>query len=300
VRTLTALALSLIPLCGCSSSGGGAGGGSSTSGTGGAPVIGGDRPVEVIVPSSLKPGTKVPLVIMLHGYSVNGKVEEVYLQLSALAESRGFLYAHPDGTIDKDGKYFWNATDACCDMYGTMVDDSAYLSSVIDQIKANYPVDPRRVYVLGHSNGGYMSYRMACDHGDQIAAIASLAGAMWQDTSKCKPKGPVSVLEIHGTADDSVAYDGVTGMGAYPGAEATVADWVAIDGCAAAADTSAPPLDLDDTLAGHETKVERWQKGCAMGSSVELWTIAGGHHVPSLTLAFRLDLVEWLLAHPKP
>src|SRR5262245_36815191 len=152
-----------------SSSGSGSGGGG---GAGGGAVIGGDRPVTVIVPSSYKPGVPSPLLVMLHGYSINGQVEELFLQLAPVAEAKGFLYAHPDGTVDKDDKYFWNATDACCDKYMTGIDDSAYLSSVIEEIKAHYSVDPRRIYVTGHSNGGFMSYRMACDHADQIAAIA--------------------------------------------------------------------------------------------------------------------------------
>lgn len=197
---------------------------SGSGGSGGASPIGGDRPVEVLVPASLKPGVPAPLVILLHGYSVNGNVEELYLQLAPLAEERGFLYAHPDGTLDRDAKYFWNATDACGDLFASGVDDSAYLASVIDQIEARYSVDPKRIYLVGHSNGGFMSYRMACDHADKIAAVASLAGAMFLDTSKCKPSSPVSVLQIHGTSDPEVLYD-ASAADAYPGAETTTKDW---------------------------------------------------------------------------
>ena len=288
-----------------SSSSSGAGG---AGGAGGAAPIGGDRPVTVFVPSGVKPGVPAPLVILLHGYSVAGLVEELYLQLQPLAEKHGFYYAHPDGTIDKSHNYFWNATDACCNFDGSTVDDSAYLASVIAEIQAQYSVDPKRIYLIGHSNGGYMSYRMACDHPGTIAAIASLAGAMWEDPSKCAAssgKAPVSVLQIHGTADPEVLYagspgSGTPGNGPYPSAETSVKDWAKLDGCALTPDSSAPNLDLDTQLAGAETTVERYAQGCKPGGGAELWSIQGGTHVPQVGDTFREAVIGWLLAHPKP
>lgn len=279
-----------------SSSGGAGGAGGAPEG----PPIGGDRPVIVLVPSTVKPDVPAPLVIMLHGYSVNNVVEEIYLQLAPLAKTRGFLYAHPDGTIDKDGKYFWNATDACCDRYSTGVDDSGYLARVIKEIKARYNVDPKRVYLFGHSNGGFMSYRMACDHADEIAAVATLAGAMFADVSRCKPAAPVSVLQIHGTADQEVLYAGDTMAPGYPSAAVTVKDWAELDGCASTPDTSAPGLDLDEALPGAETRVERYAQGCKPGGGAELWSIQDGVHIPALSTDFREKLIDFFYAHPKP
>ena len=130
--------------------------------------IGGDRPVTVHVPASYVAGVATPLVILLHGYGASGAVQDLYFGLTALADSRGFLYAHPDGLVDADGKRYWNATDSCCDLGGTKVDDSTYVSSLIKQVQARYSVDPKRIFLVGHSNGGFMSYRMACDHADRI------------------------------------------------------------------------------------------------------------------------------------
>ncbi len=149
----------------------------------------------------------MPLVVLLHGLGSSGATMEEYFQLQPLAESKGFLLALPDGTKHADGARFWNATDACCG-FGSTVDDVAYLGSVIDEVEGARNVDRSRVYVMGHSNGGFMSYRMACDVADRVAAIASVAGATWADPSKCTPSEPVSVLQVHGTADEGIRYDG--------------------------------------------------------------------------------------------
>ncbi len=288
-------------------SSGGSSGGSSSGSSGGDAAspddggIGGSRPVKVHVPPSYVAGTAMPLVILLHGYSVTGNTEELYLGLTSLADARGFLYAHPDGLVDTTGNQYWNATDACCDLGGTGVDDSTYLSTLIKQIQAHYTVDPKRIFFVGHSNGAFMSYRMACEHSDQIAAIASLAGAMWSDVAKCAATQPVSVLEIHGTADQTIVYTGGQIQGhAYPSAATSVSDWVKIDGCAATADTSSPNLDLDTSIAGAETTVTKYASGCKPGGHAELWSIQGGAHIPSLSPAFSPALIDFLLAHPKP
>lgn len=263
--------------------------------------IGGDRPVAVHTPPGYVAGVPAPLVLMLHGYSATAALEETYLQLTAQSDTRGFLYATPEGLVDTKGNHYWNATDACCDLDGTRVDDSTYLSNVIKQIEARYSVDPKKVFLVGHSNGAFMSYRMACDHGDQIAAIVSLAGAMFTDVTKCAAKQPVSILEIHGTADATISYTGGSiGPNAYPGATTTVSDWVTIDGCSPTADTSSPPLDVDSTLPGNETTVTKYAAGCMPGGHAELWSIAGGSHIPALTAPTRGELIDFLYAHPKP
>lgn len=283
-----------------SSSGSGAGGGG-----GEAPVVVGDRSAVVHVPTGHAAAGPAPLVVMLHGYSVNGYLEELYLDLTRFADQDGFYYVYPDGTLDQSGKRFWNATDGCCDMFGSGVDDSAYLSALISAIEARYPIDPKRVYLVGHSNGGFMAYRMACDHADQIAAIVSLAGATWNDPSKCKPSSPVSVLQTHGTDDKEVLFAGDPGSGtplsgAYPGAETTVKDWASLDGCVTTPDLSAPPVDFVSSIDGPETTIERYQAGCQSGTDVELWAIHGGGHIPGIDDRWRAAMLQFLLSHPKP
>src|SRR5580700_7872847 len=154
-----------------SSSAGGAGGAGACTQT----TFGGSRPVTLHVPATYSCATAAPLVIMLHGYGSTGASEEAYLNITDESDKRGFLYAHPDGTKDTLGIEFWNATNACCNDFGSTVDDSSYLDGLVHEIEGAYDVDEKRVYFVGHSNGGFMSYRMACDHAGDIAAIASLA-----------------------------------------------------------------------------------------------------------------------------
>jgi polyhydroxybutyrate depolymerase len=243
----------------------------------------------------------MPLVVMLHGYGASGAIEEGYLGLTSVSDQRGFLYVHPDGTVNQSGLRFWNATPACCNFFASTVDDSGYLSSVISGVAARYSVDAKRVYIVGHSNGAFMAHRMACDHAGQIAAIASLAGAMFEDISRCAPSSPVSVLQIHGTADDTILYNGGTILAnTYPSAPTTVADWVSIDGCTDVPDLSAPALDLVNTLPGAETTVTQYAAGCTAGSTVELWTMEGASHIPAFTPQFAPDVIDFFFAHPKP
>src|SRR5262245_47224615 len=134
-------------------------------------------PVTVHVPPGYTGETAVPLVLLLHGYGASGILEEHYMNLSAQADADVFLLALPNGTKDRFGLRYWNATDACCSHGRDFPDDSTYLLDVIDRLSAIYNVDPLRIFVVGHSNGAFMAHRLACDHADRIAAVVSLEGA---------------------------------------------------------------------------------------------------------------------------
>jgi polyhydroxybutyrate depolymerase len=237
---------------------------------------------------------------------------EDYLRLGQVAAERGITFAAPDGTVDSDGNQSWNATDACCDLDHAGVDDAGYLAGLVDEIDAVANIDPKRVYLVGQSNGGFMSYRMACEHADVVAAIVSLAGATFVEPDDCRPSEPVAVLQIHGTADDVVAYDGgefsdvVDASGAalrYPGARATATDWAAYDGCESELNESDETVDVDALIDGSSGKAEATvarASGCEPGGDVELWTIPEGGHIPSVSGAFAERVVDFLLDHPKP
>jgi polyhydroxybutyrate depolymerase len=260
------------------------------------------RPYRLLVPVHVDPRTPLPLLVALHGYGANAEMLEDYLDdyldLQRVADERRFFVALPDGTFERGGaepRRFWNATDACCNFAGSTVDDVAYLEAVIDDVAARQRVDARRVFVIGHSNGGFMAHRLACES-SRIAAIVSLAGAVWREPARCRPPAPVAVLQVHGDADSIIHYDGgqfLTGA-PYPSARETIAIWAAKNGCAPGRVDGAIALDLDDDLAGAETRVER-----SCGGAVELWTIHGGSHVPRLSAAFSTAVYDFLSAHPR-
>lgn len=258
----------------------------------------GGRPVTVHVPDAYDPARPAPLIVLLHGYSSDAKEQESYFRLTAESDRRGFIYAYPDGSVDSRGNRFWNATDACCAFFRSPPDDSRHLSEVISTLQGSYRIDG--VHLVGHSNGGFMAFRMACDHAGQITAIAALNGASWNDTAQCRPSEPVSVLAVHSSADETVEFGGgALGRAAYPSAATTVAQWRDHNGCTDAG-RDAPALDLVTDVPDAETSVRTYVQGCAGGSSVQAWTINGGRHVPALGSAFAPAVTDFLLSQVDP
>ena len=260
-----------------------------------------DRPYGFKVPRDYDATKPTPLVILLHAYGATGATQDNYFKLGNLADAKTFLFAYPDGTLDSQRKRFWNADDACCDFYKTGIDDVAYARAIIDDISSRYNVDPKRIFIVGHSSGGFMAHRLACELSSRVAGIVSLAGAVWSEAAKCQPSAPVAVLEVHGDADQTVLYVGgqlATTMQPYPGARKTVATWAQNNGCSGALIPTGRTLDLDTTLLGAETKVEA-ASGCT-GGAVELWTIQGGEHIPTLQTSWAETIYGFLAAHPKP
>ncbi len=256
------------------------------------------RPYSEFVPSSYSSKSAVPLVIALHGYSSSGKQLEGFVNFRAVAEQREFILVSPDGTVDATGNQFWNATEVCCNFFSE-VDDDAYLISILNDMESKYSIDSKRIYFVGHSNGGFMSYRMACKHSDRIAAIASLAGATFLNSSDCGAKNPVSVLQIHGTSDTTILYNGGAILGKqYPSATASATQWATFNRCSNNAVARADKLDLVTTIAGSETSIKSWND-CRNGTEVELWTLDQGVHTPALSTTFASTVYDFLASHPK-
>jgi len=258
-----------------------------------------ERPYGVTLPAGHGASSSWPLVVVLHGYSATGAGQDAYLGISAAADARGVVVAYPDGTPDARGFQFWNASDACCNFAKVEVDDVAYLTAVIKDASLRYHIDPKRVFLVGHSNGAFMAHRMACERSELVAGIAALAGVVWDDTTRCTPARAVAVAQIHGDADTVIAYEG--GQlplidRPFPSAAKTFQFWSQTEACTAQVEGS--PIDLDVGLAGAETLVTR-ATGCKPGGAAELWHIQGGQHLPSFGASFAAQVYGFFEAHPR-
>ncbi|MBL8608448.1 MAG: alpha/beta fold hydrolase [Myxococcales bacterium] len=302
VALLSAALTSAVAVAACSPSSRSEPAGEGAEDSGAGRTFGGARPTKVRVPAGYDAKKPAPLLVMLHGYGTAGSLLDFYIKMSSIADAKGFLLVAPDGTFDSKGKRFWNATDACCNYDGSTVDDVAYVAGLVDEIKGAYSVDPARIYVMGHSNGGFMAGRLACDRADLFAAAVDVSGAAFADASRCKPSAPVAFLQIHGTTDATILYAGASAdAGAertYPSAEASVSQWAEKNGCGADR-AFAPPMHVAAGAAGAETKVSR-HAGCAKNGAAELWAVEGAGHLFSFTPEALEATWAFLEAHAKP
>ena len=250
------------------------------------------RGYTVKTPKNYDPKKKYPFILSLHGFTGNGAAQRGFFPLSDLADKHGFLYSYPSG-INRS----WNATNACCD-FANSNDDSTYLRNFILWAAKKYSIDKKRIYVTGLSNGGFMSYRMAQDHADLIAAIAPIAGVGYKKWPR-QPKQPVSVLHIHGTSDNVIKWNGGRILlRSYPSAQENFENWRKFNQCAKKIETGKIKIDLDRNVRGAETSVTRFTN--KDGSVVsELWRVENGGHVTPPSAEARERIVKWLLARSK-
>ena len=259
------------------------------------------RPYRLVTPAGFDATKPAPLILVLHAYGSDATAIEEYFDLDPVASAHGALVAYPLGTLDSRDKRFWDATNVCCDFDRTGIDDVAYLGALIDDVATHYKVDARRIFVAGQSNGAFMAHRLACDLPDRIAAVVATSGANWAGSLLCQPSQPVAVLQVQGTEDPLVRYDGERlpfGLQLYVSALDSIARWADHNGCAANP-TTAANLDLVAALEGTETTVERYS-GCKANGAAELWTIEGGAHSVAFTPTFAETAWAFLDAHAKP
>lgn len=260
-------------------------------------TFGGERFVDLQVPAGFQEGKKYPLVVVLHGYTINGFLQQAYLGIKSLVDDGEAFVVAPTGVYNSENKPFWNADPACCDFEGIDPDDVGYLSTLIEDIAGTWPIEREMIYLIGHANGGFMAYRLACERADLPAAIVVIAGAASLDPAACSPSRSVSVLHMHGTADIEFPYAGggmFGGTPGSPGAVESVSRWAAFDGC----DPTLSPgeiYDLDSVVAGAETRTESF--GCPTGVGVSLWSMEGTEHLPGMTTTFVPAVWPWLLEH---
>ncbi len=231
-------------------------------------VAGLERQYILYVPASYSPTTPAPLVLNFHGYTSNDFEQMYYGDFRPIADTAGFLVVHPMGTVDILGNTHWNVG------WGTSsVDDVGFTSALIDSLSAQYNINQDRIYSTGMSNGGFMSYTLACELSERIAAIASVTGDFNVTTfATCNPQHPMPVMEIHGTADPTVAYTGNILFAPIPD---VINYWVNFNAC------ETPPVitELPDinTSDGCTAEHQVYPNG-TNGAEVEHYKIIGGVH----------------------
>lgn len=240
-----------------------------------------------------------PLVLMLHGFSPRPDYVNGFFGIQDEAARRGFVLVVPKGRKNALGSRFWSATDGCCDFEKTRGDDVAYLTGLLREVGTRVRVDPKRVYVIGHSNGGFMAHRLVCDTRGLFAAAVSFAGVTWKDAARCPSPDTLSVLQVHSVDDGTIKFGGDRGLpmlAPYPGAEETVTRYVAGFECAGAPEEGV--MDTVTSLPGNDTDTRAWTN-CRGGTEVALWKIrAGGSnaHNPAVTSEFRAKLLDFLFS----
>lgn len=228
------------------------------------------RDYRLYIPAMYNGSMPVPLVLNLHGYASFAAQQEFYGDFRPIADTANFLIVHPNGTINNLGDRFWNVLGGL-----SAVDDVAFLSNLIDSLRATYNIDPNRIYSTGMSNGGFMSYSLACELSNKIAAIASVTGSMiTPKLNACDPQRPVPVMEIHGTADNTVPYNGSVLLGTV--AIPTLVDaWVQKNQCnPTPVITPVPDINTADGC----TAEHYLYTGGLNGSTVEHYKVIGGGH----------------------
>ncbi|HKP55127.1 MAG TPA: PHB depolymerase family esterase [Polyangiales bacterium] len=282
------------------------------------PYAGLSRSYRVHVPRGFDATKPQPLVLVLHGLSVDGPQMQIMSAFDSVADKHGFIVVYP--TSDSGS---WNA-GGCCNPEGP--DDVAFMRLVVDQVKVQLCVDPKRIYATGMSNGALMSQLLGCKAADLFAAIAPVAGPLIIAEDQCKPARPISMLAIHGSNDTLLGYEdgGFLPLISVPGtvvpsAHASTAGWARRDQCASGPAAPTPKADwprepisggvvpgsggwIPDEWAMNSAPMTpgascEWYSECAADAEVGLCTHDGGHDWPTGSSTVIWQFFE---RHPMP
>lgn len=223
------------------------------------------------LPASAAP---LPLVLVLHGGGGNAANAEAMTGFTNKAEQAGFIVVYPEGTGRLSQRFLtWNAVHCCGYAMHNKVDDVGFIRALLDRLVADLPVDTRRIYVTGLSNGGMMAHRLGIELSDRIAAIAPVIATVFGDEKK--PAHPVAALMVNGLLDTSVPTaggpPGGQGAAAWDGtptqpALAQGSFWAAANGC------QSPPS------VAEQPPITRWRYRCTPGRAVEVVLVGDNGH----------------------
>jgi polyhydroxybutyrate depolymerase len=281
-------------------------------------VEGRERSFLLYVPSSSDSAGAIPLVFMLHGGGGNPDIYEGITGFGEKAREEGFILVYPAGTGRLKRLLAWNAGHCCAYAMEQNVDDVAFFRAMVAELSDEFGLDPNRIYAAGHSNGAMMAYRLAAEASDIFAAVGIVAGTIGGypslDNEELilipEAENPVSILHIHGMADENVPYYGgeSNGVLSEPRIDVSVAEsigfWLEINQC----ETEA----LSQTSADAMVLTEIYDCS-ATGTSVELISIVDGGHAwaggesasrlsdtPSERVSATDEIWSFFAAHPRP
>lgn len=219
--------------------------------------------------------TPLPVVLALHGATMNGPMMAWFSRLNRKADEAGFMVVYPNGT-GTFSSFTWNGGNCCGSAMQNNIDDVSFINALLDDLIGAYQIDSRRIYATGISNGGTMAYRLAADLSERIAAIAPVAGSMGTVISRLKR--PVSVLHFHGTLDEYIPFDGGKGKKSlygthYGSVDQTIQTWVDANECLESPKTEWLSKNGDEMRVTRKTYA-----GGKDGAEVVLVAIEGGGH----------------------
>jgi polyhydroxybutyrate depolymerase len=237
-------------------------------------------------PPDLNNQQPVPVVFAFHGYSITPKGMQYTTRMDEIADRENFLVVYPLGI-----EYSWNTGwEGYHGGYSLKhnVDEPAFIQQILSDLETFNNIDPKRIYAMGHSQGGMLTYRLGCEMSDTFAAIAPVAGVHL--LSDCNPTRAVSVIHFHGLADSTILFSG-GGNFDFPSVENGIDTWVELNQC------TSSTLEEDETKGiTHFTYAP-----CQAGTAVELYTIATeGHDWPRKKLPASEIIWEFFVAHPMP
>lgn len=223
-------------------------------------------------PKDLKDNS--PLIFILHGFGSSATNIMSYSQMNLIADQNGFLVCYPQGSTLPTGQSHWNAN-----LEMSTVNDIDFLSELSNQLSITYKTNEDNTFVAGMSNGGFMSYTLGCNKSNVFKAIASVTGTMsGKDWKNCYPVNKIPVLQISGTDDTTVPWDGTMstlyGWGGAPHIKKVVEFWGDLNQCDQVEEFDFPDIDDSDKSTVSLTK----RKGSSDGNEVWFYTVKGGGH----------------------
>lgn len=229
------------------------------------------RTYVLYVPTSYQKAKSVPLVVALHGGYGNGQRMADLTSFNQVAEREGFIVVYPDGyqTSWADGRGTTAAEQAG-------INDVLFISRLVERLKTRYSIIPEQVYATGFSNGGYMSYRLACELPDTFAAVAPVGANMVEAVAAtCTPQRATPVLQMNGDSDPLTPYGGGDAQGSMVlSAPNSVAFWANKNGCVGEPAVS----NLPDTTQDGTTVTLTTYPGCQQNADIQLYTVVDGGH----------------------